>query len=132
MISRKVYTECLQSGHLWGFISCEDLIIKFFTKNVFENIGNNYLFKTKKYCQCSSCQLQLKAYYILLHPKLKVNFCTPWNPDSEVNANCTLSFFSHNSNSVTISMSEKWITLTNSFRNGKIAYTGFKFWWLTF
>ena len=77
----------------------------------------------------------IESVYILLHPKFKVNFCTPWNKNrlNMYMPNCTLPFFQfHNNDSITISMSENWITLTTCFRNGKILYTSFECWWLTF
>ena len=130
-------------------------MIKLFIKNVFfKNIGKNYCWKTKKITtnyasttnqiniywrfflkqKLSSYQLQLKAYYILLHPKLEVNFCTFWNTNwlKMYMHNCTLSFRIHNNNSITISMSGKWITPIVCFRNEKISYTNFEFWWLIF
>ena len=38
----------MQTGHLSGFISWGDLLVKFFIKNVFKNIGNNHSLKIKK------------------------------------------------------------------------------------
>ena len=82
---------------------------------------------------CSSYHLQLEVYYILLHPKLKKKFYTHWNPNwlkkympnclSYLTVNLFLSFVFHNKNSVTIFQLKKWITIPESFRNGKISYS---------
>lgn len=42
--------------------------------------SNKYIWKIflKKKKKLSSYQFRLKLYYILLYPKLKVNFCTTW------------------------------------------------------
>ena len=77
--------------------------------------------------------MQLEAYRILLHPKLKIKFYNHWNPNwlkkympnclSYLTVNLFLSFLFHNKNSVTIFQLKKWITIPDSFRNGKISYS---------
>ena len=41
----------------------------------------DFIFLSFKISKCSSYQLQLEAYYVLLHPKLKIKFYTHWNPN---------------------------------------------------
>ena len=93
------------------------------------------IFKKKSKSEVLVTPVAIESLYILLHPKFKVNFCTPWNKNrlNMYMPNCTLPFFQfHNNDSITIIMSENWITLTTCFRNGKISYTSFECWGLTF
>ena len=77
-------------------------------------------------------QLQLEACYILLHPKLKIKFCTRWNPNWLENympnylcyltVNLYLSSLFYYDNSVIINMFKRWITIPVCFRNWKISF----------
>ena len=91
------------------------------------------IFFSKKTSTCPSYQLQLEAYCILLHPKLKIKFYTCWNPNwlikdmsnclSYLTVNLYLCFLFHDNNSVTINKFKKWITMPACFRNGKVLYS---------
>ena len=83
----------------------------------------------------SSYLLQLEAYYILTHTKLKINFHIGWNSNwlEEYTSNCTLSFLLfHNNKSITINKFKKWISIPACFENGKLSYTSLELHRLTF
>ena len=71
----------------------------------------------KKSSTGSLYQSQLKAYYILLHPKKLRNLLKPWLTETLIGSKSTcptvlhLSFLFHNNNSVTINKLIKWITI---------------------
>ena len=79
--------------------------------------------------KCSSYPLQLKAYYILLHPMQKVIFCTSWNTNWFKNLSSRIFLFS--SIIITKFLSACQVALTACFRKWKISYTSFEFWWPT-
>ena len=81
----------------------EDLMKKLLIKNVFlKKIGNDYSLKVKKYLRlCIHFEsnkyilkivlkrfqelvipIAMESLLYLIHPKLIVNFCTPWNTNS--------------------------------------------------
>ena len=94
------------------------------------------IFKKSKKLKYSSHQLQQKVYNVLLHLKFKVNPSVTLETQTGPKCTCPtvlyLSFQFQNNNSIIISMSENWITLTTCFRNGKIWYNILEFRWLTF
>ena len=73
---------------------------------------------------CSSYQLQLKAYYVLLHRKNPWNLLKPWLAKTLTGSKSTCptvlhrSFLFHINNSITINKLKKWITISACYRNG--------------
>ena len=115
---------------LWFFI--KRLLIK--SKKFYES--HKYMFEILfyyKFWRVHQTSLQLDAYYILLHPKLKIKLYNRWNPKwlkrympiplPYLTVKLYLSFLFHYNNLVTINKFKTWITIPACFRNGKISYS---------
>ena len=64
-------------------------------------------------CIFAHVSIKVETYCIVLNPKLKIKFCTRWNPKcfEKYMSSCILSFLFHNNNSITINKFNKWATI---------------------
>ena len=121
-----IYQKCVLLSKFWKRLFVKRLLVKNFKKllSILHRLPITYVegFIFTKISTCLSYQLQLEAYYILFHPKLKIKFYTRWNSNwlkkympnclCYLNVNLYLSFLFPNNNSASSKSELKFLPVS--------------------